>query len=405
MKSRLTSPRGLLWLVVACAVLLALRKPWALHTPQLWAEDGSIFLTQDEQMGVRAWWEPYNGYLHLLPRLIAWIASHTADPAWWPAIYNGLAFLITVALLARLASPRVDVPAKPWIMLTFVLVVGTGEVLINVTNLQSVTAFFLVLQVFTRPAATVAQRAGDLAILILIGLNGPFSVMFLPLFVWRAWQDRNRDAVLALAAVGICAAIQGWLMFRTGPGLHLHSGNEPFRPAMFLSIIGSRLVSWPLFGPGAVRAWPQWTHAAIGIAVILPLLIGALRNDPRRRWRMIVAMAFCLITVASVYRARADTWERDDLVNGDRYFYIPRVLLAWLIVWELDARSRVIAWLARGACALAIVMHAPRFMLPAPPDYRWAEHCDPIRKGVPANIYTLPEGWWIEYPGRSPGAR
>src|SRR5688500_12636244 len=26
-----------LWLVAACAVLLALRKPWALHTPQLWA--------------------------------------------------------------------------------------------------------------------------------------------------------------------------------------------------------------------------------------------------------------------------------------------------------------------------------------------------------------------------------
>src|SRR5215213_3404491 len=123
------SPRNLAWVVVACAVLLALRKPWALHTPQLWAEDGSIFLTQDEQMGVRAWWEPYNGYLHLLPRLIAWIASHTADPAWWPAIYNGLAFVITVLLFARLASKRVELPAKPWIMLTFVLVVGTGEVL------------------------------------------------------------------------------------------------------------------------------------------------------------------------------------------------------------------------------------------------------------------------------------
>src|SRR5215216_3674816 len=142
-------PRGnppLLWLVVlVCTALLALRKPWALHTPQLWAEDGSIFLTQDEQMGVRAWWEPYNGYLHLLPRLIAWIASHTADVAWWPAIYNGLAFAITVGLFARLASGRVELPGKPWLMLAFVLVVGTGEVLVNVTNLQWVTAFFLVL--------------------------------------------------------------------------------------------------------------------------------------------------------------------------------------------------------------------------------------------------------------------
>jgi hypothetical protein len=59
--SRPTRVPVLLWLVLGCAVLLALRKPWALHTPQLWAEDGTIFLTQDEQMGLRAWWEPYNG--------------------------------------------------------------------------------------------------------------------------------------------------------------------------------------------------------------------------------------------------------------------------------------------------------------------------------------------------------
>jgi hypothetical protein len=236
---------------------------------------------------------------------------------------------------------------------------------------------------------------------MLIGLNGPFALMFLPLFVWRAWRDRDIDAFCALAAVGICAAIQGTLLLRTGPGLNLHSGNEPFRPLMFLSIIGSRLVSWPLFGPAVVRAWPAWIHAAVGIAVIAPLLIWALRKDAHQRWRAIIVAAFCLITVASVYRARADTWGGDDLVSGDRYFYIPRVLLAWLIVWELDARPRIVAWIARIFCVLAIILHAPRFMLPAPPDYRWADHCDPIRKGTPANIFTLPEGWWIEYPGRT----
>jgi hypothetical protein len=389
------------WLVAACAVLLALRKPWALHTPQLWAEDGSIFLTQDEQMGIRAWWLPYNGYLHLLPRLIAWIASHTADPAWWPAIYNGLAYLITVALFARLASRRVELPGKPWLMLSFVFVVGTGEVLINVTNLQWVTAFFLILQLFTRQATTTAQRVADLTILALVGLNGPFALVLLPLFAWRAWRDRSADTMLALAMVGVCAAIQGWLVTRTGPGLSLHTGNESFDALKFLSIIGSRLVTWPLLGPGAVRPLPSWVHALIGAAVIAPLIGWGLRRDARRGVRGLIVAAFCLITFASVYRARADTWTHDNLVNGDRYFYMPRVLLAWLFVFEFDARPRAVAWLARGICALAVVQHAPKYMLPAPKDYHWAEHCDPIRRGVPANIYTLPEGWWIEYPGRA----
>ena len=394
----LHAPRSLVWLVLVSAVLLALRKPWALHTPQFWAEDGSIFLQQDHDLGLRAWWQPYNGYLHLLPRLIAWIASHTADVARWPAIYNGLAFAIHVALFARLASRRVELPGKAWLMLAFVLTVGTGEVLINVTNLQWVTAFFLGLQLFTAPAKNGAQLAGDLALLGVVGLNGPFAIVLLPVFAWRAWRDRQIDAWLALGVVGVCAAVQAVFLARAG--LSLEGNIEPFRPPMFFSILGSRLVTWPIFGPAAVRAWPQAVHAALALAVIGTVLGRTLRADSRRPARLMIAAIFCLITLASLYRARADTWTQDDMVNGDRYFYIPRVLLTWLVIWECAAKSRALAWIARGLCVLGLATHAPHFILPAPPDYHWAEHCDPIRRGVPANIKTLPEGWWIEYPGR-----
>src|SRR3954470_24629315 len=189
------------WWCVLSAVLLFLRKPWALHTPQLWAEDGSIFLQQDDDMGVRALWEPYNGYLHMLPRLIAWTASHTADVAWWPAIYNGLAFALHVGVFARLASRRVELPFKPWLMLAFVVVVNTGEALINVTNLQWVTAFYLVLQLFIAPPTTTGQRISDLAIMLLVGLTGPFAILFFPLFAWRAFRQRTLDNFLVLGTI------------------------------------------------------------------------------------------------------------------------------------------------------------------------------------------------------------
>lgn len=385
-------------LVAVCALLLFLRKPWALHTPQLWAEDGSIFLVQDEQMGLRAWWEPYNGYLHLLPRLIAWTASHTADAAWWPAIYNGFAFALNVAVFVRLASRRVELPHKAGLMLAFVLVVGTGEVLINVTNLQWITSFFLLLQLFTARAETPVQRWTDLAILGVVGLNGPFPILFWPLFAVRAWRERNPDTWLALGIVTLCAAAQGW--FLSSAALNLQSGAEPFRPLMFFSILGSRLVTWPLFGPAAVRAWPIWVHAALATIFLGALLGWSLRRDARRPVRTLVVATFLLVTGACAYRVRADTWSDDSLVNGDRYFYISRVLVAWLLVLELDAKPRWVAWSARGLCLLGVLMHVPYFSVPALPDYKWAQHCDPIRRGTPANINTLPEGWWIEYPGR-----
>lgn len=391
----------LLWLVLGCAVLLALRKPWALHTPQLWAEDGSIFLTQDEEMGLRAWWHPYNGYLHLLPRLIAWIASRTADVAWWPAIYNGLAYAINVALFARLASRRVELPAKAGLMLAFVLVVGTGEVLINVTNLQWVTAFFLLLHYYTARPETWGQRLGDLAILLVVGLNGPFAILFVPLLAWRAMRAREADNIAALTVLGACAAVQAWLVTRHGGSLSLQEAATPFRPLHALPLVGLRLVTWPVLGPSVVPAWPMVVHGVIGAALIAGLLVWGLRRDGLRSTRVPLAAAFLVVTLAGVYRMRADTWDIDDLKNADRYFYIPRVLLAWLLVLEFHARPRFVGWIARSLCLVAIATHAPHFMLPAPPDYKWAEHCDPIRRGVPANIYTLPEGWWIEYPGRT----
>jgi hypothetical protein len=389
--------------VLVCALLLFLRKPWALHTPQLWAEDGSIFLEQDDAMGVRAFWEPYNGYLHLLPRIIAWLASHTADVAWWPAIYNGLAFALNVGVFARLASRRVELPAKRWLMLAFVVVASTGETLINVTNLQWVTAFYLLLQVFTARPTTIAQRLGDLAIVVLVGLNGPFAILFFPLFAWRAWKSRRADDFFVFGAITLCALVQGWFVARAG--LTIEGAGQPFRPLMFFSILGSRLVTWPIFGAWAVKAWPFAVHAVLGIVGMGGLLAWALRREERRGLRLQLIAAFVIVTLACVYRVRPDTWLADNLVNGDRYFYISRVLLAWLVILEINARPRWVAYLARAVCLAAVLTHLPRFIIPAPPDYHWRDHCDPIRRGVAANIYTLPEGWWIEYPGRPAAKR
>ena len=385
--------------IATAAALLALRKPWALHTPQLWAEDGSIFLVQAEQLGLRAWFEPYNGYLHLLPRLVAWLARQTADVAWWPAIYNGCSFAVTVGLFLRIASDRVRLPAKPALMLALPLVVGTGEVLINLTNLQWITAFLLVIHLFLEPPKSVRERTVDLLILVMVGLNGPFAAVLAPLFAWRAWSEKNRDHWLAFGVVAACAALQGSLAWRAGAALY--GAGEPLRPLMFFSVLGSRLVTWTFLGPEAVGALPVWAHAAGGTAFLALLITLALRDRNERTEKVRLAAALALLTAACAWRVRADLWQDDNLVNGDRYFYIPRVLVVWLVILELRSPLRAVAWTARGLCALGLALHVPHFILSAPTDHRWSENCGAIRRGVPAQIKTLPEGWYIEYPGRA----
>jgi hypothetical protein len=389
-----------LGVLAAFALLLALRHPSALHTPQLWAEDGSIFLMQADYHGVSALAIPYMGYLHTIPRLIAAVASRLLDPAWWPAFYNGCAFAIWLAAVARLFSRRLDLPGKPWLALALFAVPHSGEVFFNVTNLQWLTALVLVQQALLAPPTSTAQRIGDLTIIALVALTGPFGILFAPLFAWRWWRERSPDNTLALAVLGICVAVQAWLVIRTGPRFDYQA--QPFALYPNLVVLARRLFVWPLLGRDFALGLPHGAIATIGALGTVVVGWCTFRAGDRRPTRLVILGALLLILVAAVYRSRPDTWGMDNIDYGDRYFYIPRVLIAWLLISQLQASSRLLAVTTRLICVTALVVHLGNYILPAPKDYRWADHVEPVRRGVPANIPTLPDGWTLEYRGRSP---
>jgi len=112
-----------------------------------------------------------------------------------------------------------------------------------------------------------------------------------------------------------------------------------------------------------------------------------------------------LITLAALYRTRPDTWAADNLDFGDRYFYIPRVLLGWLLIWEFESGPRAVANTARLCCLAVVCVHLRGYTVPAPKDLQWANQVEPIRQGVRADLSILPEGWTLEYRGRPPQSR
>ena len=387
------------------AILLFLRKPYALLVPQLYAEDGTIFLAQNDLLGLRAFLEPYMGYLHTLPRLIAWTASRLLDPAWWPAFYNVTAFTLWLAVIARTFSPRLPLPPalRPWLAFAFFLGPQTGEVLFSITNLQWVLAFLLIEQAFLAAPTTTAQRITDLALVALVGLTGPFIIALGPLLARRWWRDtssprlrRSSFNLQLLALASACAAIQAYFIFRPGPRFVF----PPFDAAHFCAVVGQHLLVWPVFGDHLARHFPPLLLGFLGLVPVVALLAWSLRPHARRPLRAPLVVAFLLMMAAGVYRARPDTWNLDNLVFGDRYFYLPRVLLAWLLILEIDAAQRSVRWLARATALAIAVVHVKGYSVPAEPNYQWSRHVDPIRRGVPANIPTLPEGWTMEYRGR-----
>lgn len=378
-------------------VLLILRKPWALRTPQLWAEDGSIFLNDMAQYGAASLLRPYQGYLHLIPRLTAWIAAQTADVRWWPLMYNLGALLVAAAVLFRLTSPRLAVTHRRLLILAFALVAQSGEVLFNITNAQWLAAFLLMIQLWLTEPRSKLAAAADVALLILAGLTGPFVVLLLPLFAWQAWRQRNRYRLGVLAVVVACAGIQISYLLQaygqTPPPTAFHFFN-------YLGVLSARLVVWPFLGAHLVAALPAAALVGIGAAVAIPVLIWTVRDRHDRPFALEVLVILAILLAAATWRSRPDEWSLHDVSDGDRYFFIPRVLFVWLVVWLFDARPRRLAVTLVALCLAGVATELPDHYIPAPPDYHWAAHCDPIRRGVPATIPTLPDGWTFHYPGR-----
>ncbi len=393
------APRLNLWVWLSIGILLALHKPWALHTPQLWAEDGSIFLAFNDLHGWHALIEPYMGYLHAVPRLTAAIAGHLLDPRAWPAFYNWTAFVVTCAVIARTFSPRLPLPGKPWLALAFLVGPHTGEILINLTNVQWFLAVLLVEQALLAAPENARERATDYFLTLVCGLTGPFVISFWPLLAWRWLRERTPHNALVLTLATACALVQGVLVLRTGP----HFTWPPFNFARLLVVFGQHSLAWPLLGAQLVVHLPHWLIAMAGIAPTFILLVAAARPHPRRSVRLHLVFAFLILIAATQYRARLDSWSPENLVFSDRYFFIPRLLLYWLLILEFDAGWAFGRWAARVAAVLIVLVHLPNYRLRTPHDYHWAEHCDPIRRGVPANIPTLPEGWILEYRGRPGG--
>jgi hypothetical protein len=212
------------------------------------------------------------------------------------------------------------------------------------------------------------------------------------------WRDRRPDNFAVLAVVAFCAGIQAWFVFKTSPTFDYQSA--PFQLLPGLTVLARRLLVWPVLGDHLALSLPD---AAIGIGggmALLLLVVWALRPHPLRGNRSVVVAALGLILLASVFRTRPDTWAGDNLYYSDRYFYIPRVLVAWLLIWEFNAVPRLVGRIARVACVSAVIMHLGGYRIPAPPDLRWADHCEPIRKGIPGEIPILPDPWMLEYRGR-----
>jgi hypothetical protein len=392
------------WIGMALVLLiLFVRKPDSFLNPQFWAEDGSIFFTQEVEHGARAHLLPYAGTFNEVPRIVA-SAAALLPYRFAPVLYNSAAVLLLLALIFKLYSPRLGLSGGRPCPLPFALAVVLvphpgGEVFACLANVQWILALLLLVLVLQKSAATRAEAAGDALLVLCAGLTGPFVFFALPLFSWKLWRRfrARRGSWLDLPVLGAAAgtaAVQLWAL--------LHSSLEappptPAEPGIWVELIGHRLFGTLFVGPQVTYRLNPILVALAGL-LVLGGILWALRRSPEAFERAILSLLFAAAVVAGAFAKHAGApglllpW-----ANGARYFFIPAVVLAWCLLLVLATARGAPQLLASTALAALLASSVlSTFQSPPLDDLWWEEDAEQIGGPEPEIWIPInPQGWMV----------
>jgi hypothetical protein len=398
-------------LVIATVVLLV-RKPDALLHPQFWAEDGTVFFLENYLYGATAIMLPYAGYLHMVPRLTAAAAAALAPPSAAPLIYNVCALVVTLVVVGSVFSKRLRMDYKPLVALAVVLVpMYQGEVFLTITNAQWILAALLVVVLMkdtpdTTHGGAGVQTALDVLAIIVCGLTGPFIVFLAPLFAFRWFRDRTWPRTLLTLAVVAVAAIQVMFLLNSSEAASAlpsvaqildRTGILVYRMSSGL-FVGTTMTSIVRRLPPTIRLVPPLAAALLYVAVILAL--PRLPAPARSSYVNACLGVHFLMLLSVLYRLKADDEVLGLMYLGQRYFYIPMLMIAWALISLLPCAIRPIG---RGAAVLLLLVlfasvtsgfRATPFV-----DYQWESYSRMIGAKT-VDVPLNPLSWSILLPAR-----
>jgi hypothetical protein len=409
-EGELTAGRGLREGVVATVVGLVVAVVAFLRIPAadlgvVWAEDGAVFLTQRLAEGPFAtWFSPYDGYLHLVPRILADLVVSVLPLEWFGVgigvgtclVAGGVGAFVFVAsrdvvtaLPGRFGLPvgfglpmRFGLPAR-FVLAGLVVLVPTVsfEVLGNAANLHWLLLWLAPWLVLIWPRTRAAGiLVGVLA--LAVGLSEiqaavvlPFAV--LPLLLLR-WRERAGLPVRAALVLAFAMQLVTTLVSD-------RAARPPVLPDVLSTVLGFAVnaVLMPFLGQfhaaNLVLATGGWVAAAA-----LALLAGALALVLVRGGRERAIAAGLLAWSAVVL------WTAGFVLNPNpAFFYAQFGREQWEALGPL--RYGVVP----AMCVLAIVVLAITVLLapaparPRPPAPGGESRPSVVIRGVTAGMGTL----------------
>jgi hypothetical protein len=381
-------PKNLIILFIF-AVAVFYKAPDQLINPQFWAEDGVVFFMGSLQQGFQSILTPYAGYYHLIPRLVAYMATFFPIVA-APAIYLYSSYLILLVIAWSYFQLLNTNRSRYFLVGSIVLVPINGEVFLNLTNLQWLIAPFILVVFFSFPPSGAFSRALLSMALLFVCLTGPFSIFFAPFIVVTFFlQKMTIYRFLNLGILGICAMVQAFSLIKS-PRLDKSLPSlDSFRDLVFNNYFSSIFLGKSLASTSHAMSY------VVGI-VFLIWIISCIVQLKKKD--ILVASCLFVMSFALLYlglQAANNNPGISPFTVAQRYFYIPALLLIWLIgllIFKIPRMSSIgIVWI--GLIVFSAIGSYSALPLV---DYKWSQTIKNLTRSqiIPIN----PPPWTISIP-------
>lgn len=401
------------WYVSTLALLACLiyaKRPDALNNPQFWAEDGGLLFQEWQDFGVSAVFRPASGYLMVIQRLLAILGS-SWGPAPAPMIFNISALASVLCIGFFIMQSRIDLAiwGKILMVLGIALIPHSGEVFLNIANLQHITASILVILAIQREPTRQLNVFTDIMLLVLVGLSGPYIIILAPLFVFRCvfkgWTSYN---IRLLTVVLGLALVQGSFLVtadRMTNSLMMSRSIAEWWSTIGIVLPGHLWFAWsdllPIQHCGSERIKSVISAPAFfALTPALLVMLGYLTLTSKRRFPICICFTTsALFFGAALFDCRDDPMRLYRFWGIGRYFFITYLCVTWALIFRLSeetgGRWTLPKLLALSFLLLTVLSASRIFVWPAQPDMYWRAFVEMRNPSEPTVIPTTPRPWRV----------
>ncbi|PWK83300.1 hypothetical protein C8D88_111185 [Lentzea atacamensis] len=398
--------------VASVAFLLLIPPGWA-RLDHLWAEDGARFMVDAVRSPAPGnLVEPYGGYLHTLPRLVAEVVALL--PIEWTAAGFAIAAAMLRALVALItfAASGAYLRSGPLrfalAALVIVLPAGNSETLNNMSNLH----WFLLYGAFWALLWRNAPRVPVALFVFLAAVSSPLVYILAPIALVRLFLPRKEVPIAFLVGLAVQAVA---MLFATRTP-YSHDEVDPVQ-VLLASLLRVPVVAFT----GSERVsqfYPAHGNLVILVALLVaavPMVAGLRFGDRAGRTLVLVAAAYSVIVIVAClvlnWTHVLQVQVPEVVMAGQRYSIAPCLFLFTAIFVGLDATpattwERAVVGGSRYLIGLAVVvsifahLRVPNTVLKGIP---WDESLARARAecaaGAPeARLEHEPKGWFFVVP-------